>query len=976
MRDPMRSETSIQGRQFPRDGTERGNTEEQVDLGDLCLSVGNLSDALAYYKEALGKVSNGKAEAQRDIILKVVDCLRRQSKHEDALCFLTDVMTGFAGTERRDLLAERATLLCLLGRYGEAAEVCASVRAEEHTGARKGDARIYLVLGHVLLRVCKWKEAVRCFEQAATFARMCDDLTCLGNALNNLGIGYKNLCRFDISLSYLEKAVGVARRERNDASLAVRLLNLANTAYKTGSASKARRVITEAIGIAESLNLGRLRVLGFITRARIEMLDLEFAVARDLLDEAIEKAESLEDPRASAVAYETLGELLTRTGDFSGAQSVLDRCADGAPSECRDVEAEVKSRIADLQLARGDAESARHTAEAAMSTAERIGDRFEVARCRRTIALTHRDPALRVAGLKQAESLFRKIGSIAEASITAHHIARSCTGGSGGGQAAGHLERALAGFESCGLTARVKRVLCDLAHACLEAGSHEQALRYVERTEGLSGCSAVDSPVAEVRSRIDASFSSALAETSRVLPRSPREAYALLSSCVGVSGMVLAEPECATGDGVLKSFGIEPGRAAALVEKVAGDVSSTTFLSDVAATWGDFSAPDVRALLAMPVRGEGPDGLLILTWDRPVGGDSGSAASLIMRANYECQRVLPLLGSALGKTAESRVPICICGIVSADPRMKDVLLSLYSISKSPANVLITGETGTGKELIARGIHMLSERAGKPFVVQNCAALPEHLLESELFGHKSGAFTGARGEKRGLLEAANEGTFFLDEVGDVSPVVQAKMLRAIEGGEIRRVGDTASRRIDVRFLSATNRRLEEEVAEGRMRQDLYFRLNVVSISLPPLRDREADIRLLARLFLRRFSARMDKKITRIEEDAMSALVSFDWPGNVRQLENELERAVTLTPAREPVARRVFSGCISGMGEEAGRSTLRAEVHMVEKRRILAALRQHGWNKTHAARSLGDISRPALIAKMKRLGIPLKRAETRA
>jgi DNA-binding NtrC family response regulator/tetratricopeptide (TPR) repeat protein len=978
MRDPMRSETSIQGRQFPRDGTEHGDTEEQVDLGDLCLSVGNLSDALAYYKDALGKVPSGSAAARRDIILKVVDCLRRQSKHEDALCFLMDVMTGFAGTERRDLLAEKATLLCLLGRYGEATEVCASVKTEEHTGARKGDARIYLVLGHVLLRVCKWKDAVRCFEQAATFARMCDDLTCLGNAFNNLGIGYKNLCRFDISLSYLEKAVGVARREKNDASLAVRLLNLANTAYKTGSVKKARRVIIEAIGIAESLNLGRLRVLGFITRARIEMLDLEFARARDLLAEAIEKAESLEDPRASAVAHETLGELLTRTGDFSGAQSVLDKCADGAPSECRDVEAEVKSRIADLHLARGDVEAARHTAEAAMAIAERIGDRFEVARCRRTIALTHRDPTRRVAGLKQAESLFRRIGSMAEASVTAHQIARSCrsAGGSAGGETAGYLERALAGFESCGILAGMTSVLCDLAEVSVETGRHEAALGYMEWMEDLAGPDAIDDIAREVRSRIDAGLSSALAETSVTLPGSPHEAYTLLSSTAGISGLALAETKDGAAASIVEAFGLDPDRALALAARVAGDLSSTTFISDVGITWRGLGGPDVRSLLAMPVKGKGASGILLVTWDRPVGAGSGAHAASIMKADYECRRVLPVLSSALVRRDEAHLPICMCGIVSGDIRMKELLLSLSRISESPCNVLITGETGTGKELVAKAIHMLSKRADGPFVAQNCAALPEHLLESEMFGHQSGAFTGARGEKRGLLEAADGGIFFLDEVGDVSPVIQAKMLRAIEAGEIRRVGDTVSRTIDVRFLSATNRRLDEEVAQGRMRQDLYYRLNVVSVSLPPLRERDGDIRLLAGLFLKRFSSRMAKQITRIEDDAMNALAGYDWPGNVRQLENEIERAVTLTRAGEPVRRPVMSACVSGQGDDTGRSTLRAEMRTVERRRILAALRQHRWNKTHAARALGDISRPALIAKMKKLGIPLKATGERA
>ena len=977
MRDPRLPETSIQGRQFPRDGTGNKDTEEQIDLGDLCLSVGNLSDALAYYKEALEKVAGDNASARRDIILKVVDCLRRQSKHEDALCFLSDVMEGFKATERRDLLAEKATLLCLLGRYGEAAEVCASVRAEEHTGARRGDARVYLVLGHVLLRVCKWKEAVRCFEQAATFARMCDDLTCLGNSLNNLGIAFKNLCRFDISSRYLQKAVAAARRETNDASLAVRLLNLANTAYKTGMVREAGEAISEAISIAESLNLSRLRVLAVITRARIEMLSGGFARARELLDEAIEKAGSLEDPRATAVAFETLGELLTLTGDLAEAGDVLRKCSDEAPRQCRDVEAEVKSRMADLELARGRNEAAGRIAREAMRIARDIGDRFEVARCQRTIALAEADSSRRVAGLRRAECVFRRIGSTAEAGMTAHCLARVCSAcGRDQEESIKHLERALADFTCCGLTGRMSSALCDLAEAYLGAGRHEQALAQVERAGRMAGSGPAGCRVKEVRSRIDSGLARSLAVSSDEVPGSPREAHSLLASSLGISGLTIAESAGGRAVRVVEAIGLSPDRAAALARRIGPEMPDAVFISDVAARWEDLALPDTRAVLALPAGGAHPGGFVVLTWDRPVFEGSGSAASRIVRADYECRRLMPVLTSTLGRAEQVFVPVCICGMLSADPRMKDILFSLSRIAESSANVLVTGETGTGKELVARAIHILSQRADRPFVAQNCAALPEHLLESELFGHKSGAFTGARGEKRGLLEAAHGGVFFLDEVGDVSPVIQAKMLRAIEAGEIRRVGDTASRSIDVRFISATNRRLDVEVAEGRMRRDLYYRLNVVSVSLPPLRDREADIHLLARLFLRRFSARMSKRITRIESDALSALSGYDWPGNVRQLENEIERAVTLTPAREPVSRHVLSPCITGLGNGTDRPTLRAEVRTVERRRIMAALRQHDWNKTHAARALGDISRPALIAKMKKLGIPLRQNETQA
>jgi transcriptional regulator with AAA-type ATPase domain len=604
-----------------------------------------------------------------------------------------------------------------------------------------------------------------------------------------------------------------------------------------------------------------------------------------------------------------------------------------------------------------------------MRIAREIGDKYEAARCQRTMGLAEAERPRRVAALEKAERTFRTIGSLAEAAITAHLLGRL-----GGEDSPSPLGRALAGFESCGLTGRSAGVLCDLADAYLNAGRHERALKYLDRAERVAGRGRESRRLREVRSRIDADLSRALSVSSSPAPRTVCEAHALLSACADVSGLALMEI-IGGAPRLVEAHGLNPEKALALGRCLAEGKTSTRFVSDVRAAYGYTEVPDVRSLLTIPLVEGGSGGFVLLTWDSPVGEGQGSPAACVSRANFECRRLIPVLGSLLETTEDSFIPVCVCGIVSSDPGMKEVLFSLSRIAESSANVLITGETGTGKELVARAIHMLSQRADKPFVAQNCAALPEHLLESELFGHRSGAFTGARGEKRGLLEAAHEGIFFLDEVGDVNAVIQAKMLRALEAGEIRRVGDTASRRIDVRFLSATNRRLEEEVAEGRMRRDLYYRLNVVSIALPPLRERRGDICMLSRLFLRRFSARMSKDIKRIEDGALRALSGYDWPGNVRQLENEIERAVTMTPAREAVTPRALSPCITGVGPNAERTTLRAEVRTVERRRILAALRQHDWNKTHAARALGDISRPALIAKMKKLGIPLKRAETR-
>lgn len=232
-------------------------------------------------------------------------------------------------------------------------------------------------------------------------------------------------------------------------------------------------------------------------------------------------------------------------------------------------------------------------------------------------------------------------------------------------------------------------------------------------------------------------------------------------------------------------------------------------------------------------------------------------------------------------------------IIGTSRAMQQIYALIESIVDSDVTVLISGESGTGKELVARSLHYHSPRKEKPFLALFCGALPENLLESELFGHKKGAFTGALSDKKGLFEAADGGSFFLDEVGDLSPKIQTELLRVIQEGEIKRVGETHFRHVDVRMLAATNKSLEELVRAGEFREDLYYRLNVIKLHLPPLREREGDIPLLAHFFLDKYVAKSNKRIKGFSPEAMESLLRYPWPGNVRELENAVERAVLLT-----------------------------------------------------------------------------------
>jgi transcriptional regulator with PAS, ATPase and Fis domain len=285
------------------------------------------------------------------------------------------------------------------------------------------------------------------------------------------------------------------------------------------------------------------------------------------------------------------------------------------------------------------------------------------------------------------------------------------------------------------------------------------------------------------------------------------------------------------------------------------------------------------------------------------------------------------------------------------------------ILDTDTSVILLGETGTGKELFARLIHDNGPRRAAKFVAQNCGALPESLLESELFGHTRGAFTGAVAERRGLFEEADGGTIFLDEVGEMSPGMQLRLLRVLQEGEIRRVGGSTPRKIDVRVLAATNSDLETDVESGRFRKDLYYRLNVFPIGLPPLRDRAGDIPSLAEHFLRTYRERARRAVPSISPEAMRCLGAYPFPGNVRELENEIERAVALAEPGQPIGLEHLSVRIRNAGDKDPLPrTLNEAIEQLKRRMIEDALRECG-SKTRAAERLG-LTRQSLQQMLRR------------
>jgi len=342
-------------------------------------------------------------------------------------------------------------------------------------------------------------------------------------------------------------------------------------------------------------------------------------------------------------------------------------------------------------------------------------------------------------------------------------------------------------------------------------------------------------------------------------------------------------------------------------------------------------------------------------------GSSAPACARLQRVEMEPECGPFLYLDEILQAPQSNGPDGFDGIIGSSPALRGVLDQVRTVAPTGSTVLIEGETGTGKELIAKAIHLQSHRQGRPFVKLNCAAIPLDLLESELFGHERGAFTGAVTQRIGRFEAANGGTLFLDEIGDIPLELQAKLLRVLQEQEFERLGSTHTHHVDVRIVAATNQDLPGMVAEKQFRMDLYYRLNVFPIALPPLRQRCDDIPMLVAHFVQKFGERMSKQISKISQHAMDTLMRYPWPGNIRELQNFIERAVIVT-----------KGDVLQIPPLPTRTTNRIEpvtLKDVERDHILKALEESNWvvgGKSGAAARLG-VARTTLIDKMRTRGL---------
>ena len=397
----------------------------------------------------------------------------------------------------------------------------------------------------------------------------------------------------------------------------------------------------------------------------------------------------------------------------------------------------------------------------------------------------------------------------------------------------------------------------------------------------------------------------------------------------------------------------------------------------------DFRLPDTDGVTLIPkIKERNPEAVVILM---TAYASVSSAIDAIKRGAFhyvnkpvDLDEMLALVEKALETThlrrevralrARESAPYGFDRIVGESPLMREVKELLRKVAASPSStVLLTGESGTGKDLAAKAIHFASERRTGPFLNITCSAIPDTLLESELFGHERGAFTDAKGQKKGLLEQADAGTAFLDEIGEMAPALQAKLLRFLEEKAFRRVGGSADVRVDVRVIAATNRNLEEGVREGRFREDLYYRLRVLPVPLPPLRDRKGDVPLLVDHFVAGFNREFKKNVRGLAPDARDALNAYSWPGNIRELRNVLERAVLLSEGEILERSDVLLTPLAALSPSFQLPPAGLDIEQFERSLVIQALQRSGGNQTQAGRLLG-LNRDQIRYRIEKFGLP--------
>jgi DNA-binding NtrC family response regulator/tetratricopeptide (TPR) repeat protein len=995
---------------------------QALALGDMQVLADDLPSAILSYQKALAILGNDPTLMRRraEASFRIADCYRRRGEFHESLVVLSRIREEVDPQVETELnakiLGRTGMVQQSLGEYAVARINCSEAYAILRGGSDNEEIGLLeLNLGTIAYRLGEIDHAREYYESALFTFRRIDHREGIARALNNLGLLLRQTPRWKEALDYFQRALEVSEESGNSPRIASHSLNMGVLLTKRCAWTRGLQVLSRALlifrendnstGIARShLALGNLkRRLG------------QEKIAASHYQQALDLASRHGYRREEVLAYEFIGEMALRNGRFEEARSALTealrKAEEVAPEG--DLVCEVRRRFADLELLRGDTTAASRWAIEGAWIAARIGDRCELGSCLRIlglaaweggrpeVALRHLCRSVEILSetpdlLEETISRIRLAATLNEAANRRPEVHVPARAGRPKPSAIEILEPVWDRLIDLDLTWLVFDYTDVFARSLVNQGDLEGALRVLDRAlEVLEKQERTEERGRLMDLRIQ------LAENQAECVLGTTEEFRILQDFTpaggsdmgsgGLNGLLEqmanhlqiahaivaigpsfkeVKPEASLGvsrpeamlrglDPILQAFSL--GRMVWLSGNGARDIK----LGEAKDRWRQ-NGP----LVALRLR-PGEDLWGVLAAERAAGSEAfgtrdlrllslfGSLISVSIEARQHAR--MELVEDEMGRGDPERDPFA--KFQTVDAVLKQTLSLLRRVADSDANILITGETGTGKGLLAEGIHRASRRRDRALIQINCAALPEQLLESELFGHVQGAFTGAVRNKKGLIEEADGGTLFLDEVDRCHRNVQAKLLHVLDRREFRAVGDVRSRTVDVRIICATNRDLAAAIAEGDFLEDLYYRLNDFQFSIPPLRERPDDIPTLVRHFLQRFTKEMERKPAGISRETLRRLIDHEWRGNVRELEKCMRRLVVLSEDGEWIGADLLPPEFQTAEiARQGHKTLRDAVRRLEADLIKKTLDETKGNKSETSRRL-RLSYPALLQKIR-------------
>jgi Nif-specific regulatory protein len=996
--------------------------EQHEGVGDLYFAADNFAAAADSYLEALRAVPERPMTDRLRLMLRINRCHFQRGDLHASQAILVDarrLVRGTAPELNASVAACLGETLCFLGQYRRSRRYAYyAYRVLRNTDDHKTVGEVGVTIGICEFRLGRNREGIGWLQDAAATFRRIDDSDGLVTALNNLGIVYKNLGEWREASRFLEQALRIDERAGFYARMRAHRQNLGLIRFRLGEWELAAEDFRRSLQISRDIGHLAGEALALLALGRLHRRRRQLGKAEEHFRRALSLADESGAEREGALAREFLAEVEIDRGNAAGAanllESTLEQARPRAPEGDLVGELEIRLGLALSQL--GRTEEARTHLLAGSLIMQRVGDRLEEAICDRCFARLEAqagNAGLMEAKVRSAAQCFEQLGEQYELALTLAQWGEFVLLLPSGTRSQVAIEpvteatrRAAALFREFGVPSLAAEAYLTLARLEAEREHFDQGLSLLEQAETWlqeSGDPIGEDRASTLRREIEQQYVAVSLSTSNEF-RALEEANRLFRDTSDMAGLlaqtVKLAVEHAGGDrgivayshaggrlDVVAQHGLGRDRARRILQTIEGVAgrriaeSGPVFSSRVAAD-PRFSAAlggaleGVGSLICVPLNFPS-QALGVVYVDRFSDSLHGSFKQrdlnlLAVMANsaavaiVEAQRSLLLQENQELRKQLMPVP-GLERIISHSREMDDILRLLAKVGNSSATVLFMGETGTGKGLLAQVVHEISGRRDRALVQVNCAAIPEQLLESELFGYLHGAFTGATRDKSGLFEEAEGGTIFLDEIEKVPESVQAKLLHVLDSGEIRPVGATRSKRVDARVICATGCDLRDRIRDGRFLEDLFYRLNDITIRVPSLRERREDIPVLAQYFLDRYSTQMGKRIRGFAPDVLRALLGYEWRGNVRELEKTVKRMVVL--ADDDVVldlsllpAEIREAAAAGGANRVPSRTLRTNVAQLERKMIAEALERNRGNKARTARDLG-LSYPTLLTKIR-------------